>query len=110
MRLIGTKGVVKFNAGFNPIVQIRKRKGGNETWERLPGDPALKPKETPSRHGVNQRLVDDWFSAILKNHEPAASAYNAMKSIEMIMAVQSAGLHRTRVPLPQKNRQNPLML
>ena len=109
LRLIGTKGVVKFKAGYNPIVQIRKREGGNETWERLPGDPALKPQEKPSRHGVNKRLVDDWFSAILKNHEPAARAYNAMKAIEMIMAVQSAGLHRTRVPLPLKNRQNPLM-
>jgi predicted dehydrogenase len=108
LRMVGSKGVVKFNAGYHPTVLLQKRNASSETWERLPGDPALKPAEKPSRHGVNNRLVDDWFSAIIKNHEPAASAGHAMKAIEMIMAVQTAGLHRTRVPLPLKNRRNPL--
>jgi hypothetical protein len=57
---------------------------------------------------ANQRVVDDWFAAIVDDRDPICSGYAGMRALEMGMAVFAAGLARQRVELPLKNRRHPL--
>ncbi len=57
---------------------------------------------------ANARLVDDWLEAIGRNRAPECSGHNAMKAIEMVMAVYQAALSAKRVPLPLTSRRHPL--
>jgi predicted dehydrogenase len=52
--------------------------------------------------------VDDWLDAIAKNRAPECSGHNAMKAIEMVMAVYQAALTARRVPMPLVDRKHPL--
>ena len=51
----------------------------------------------------------DILAAIKHNREPQCSGRNAMKAIEMVMAVYAAGLSRGRVTLPLQQRVHPLV-
>jgi hypothetical protein len=57
---------------------------------------------------ANARVVDDWLEAIRTNQDPACSGYSAMKALEMVMGVFAAGLSRTRIEFPLKDRRHPL--
>jgi len=114
MELFGTKGVIRILTEVVPTVLIRNRNskpgaGIADEWVPLPGDPTL--GQTPEQRGfgpANRRLLDDWIDAITGNREPQCSARNAMKAIEMVMAVYEAALIRCRVILPMDKRTHPL--
>jgi predicted dehydrogenase len=75
----------------------------------LEGDPTVSSADTD--RGViaaNKRVVDDWLAAIRDKREPICSGRQAMKSLEMIMAVFQAGLTGTRVTIPMNERRHPL--
>ncbi|MSU42235.1 MAG: Gfo/Idh/MocA family oxidoreductase [Pedosphaera sp.] len=109
MTLTGTKGVVRLRAGYTPLVQLRKRDGAVDAWARLPEDPLLKVAAGGNvMVEANRRLVEDWLQAIEQDREPVASAFNAMKAIEMVMGVYHAGLSGRRVALPLVDRGHPL--
>ena len=59
---------------------------------------------------ANQRVVDDWLEAIMRNRQPICSGYAGLKALEMALAVFAAGLSRGRVELPLKARNHPLAL
>ena len=110
MTLTGTRGVVRFRAGYTPLVQFRRRAGAADQWERLPGDPlAAAPEAGNATANGNRRLVEDWLQAIEQDREPVCSARHAMKAVEMVMAVFHAGMSGRRVALPLADRAHPLV-
>jgi hypothetical protein len=67
--------------------------GRTDQWQRLESDPGSKFSTEELGFGpANRRVVDDWLDAIAKNREPVCSGRNAMKAIELIMAVYQAAL------------------
>jgi predicted dehydrogenase len=115
LHLIGSKGVVRVLTGVVPTVYLRQAaessaNGRTDQWRPLDDDPTLKWSADQRAFGnANRRLLDDWLAAIDENREPVCSGYNAMKAIELCMGVFEAGLNRTRVAFPLKNRKHPLV-
>jgi hypothetical protein len=86
-----------------------KGQGSVSEWKVWEPDPTLNiPESERTGAKANARVVDDWLDAISQERQPICSGYSAMKALEMAMAVFAAGLQRTRVELPLKNRQHPL--
>jgi len=115
LELVGSKTSVRLLADVYPAIQVLRpgkweAAGRTYQWQPLESDPG--PKLTAEERGfgpANRRVVDDWLEAIKNNREPVCSGHNAMKSIEMIMAVYQAALAGGRVPFPLKDRQHPLI-
>lgn len=114
IEFIGTKGAARILANIPPqVFALRttgwKSDGKTDEWRRLPDDPTLNvPAAAQGFTQANARLVDDWLDAIAKNRAPECSGHNAMKAIEMIMAVYQSALGTKRVPLPLAGRRHPL--
>lgn len=114
IELIGTKGAVKILMEMVPRIYTIKRgpskeKRMTDEWLVWEGDPTADyPAAEKSTQKANARVVDDWLAAIEQNREPVCSGFAAMKALEMALAVFAAGLSKTRVELPLKNRQHPL--
>ncbi len=114
LELIGSKGAAKLSANLPPQVFVLqsagwKADGKADEWRKLPDDPTLNaPASTQGFPAANARLMDDLLDAIAKNRAPECSGRNAMKAIEMVMAVYHAALTAKRVTLPLTNRQHPL--
>jgi predicted dehydrogenase len=80
-----------------------------DQWQPLENDPGTKLGADERSFGpANRRVLDDWLDAIANNREPACSGRNAMKSIEMVMAVYQSALSGARVTIPLKDRKHPL--
>ena len=114
LELLGSKGVAKISANIPPLVFLLKTAGWKadgkaDEWRKMDDDPTKDlPASAQGFPAANARLVDDWLDAIQTKREPACSGRNAMKSIEMVMAVYHAALTGRRVPLPLKARTHPL--
>ncbi len=114
LELIGSKGAAKLSANIPPQVFVLQSAGWKvdgkaDEWRKLPDDPTLnQPANTQGFPAANARLMDDLLAAIAQNRAPECSGHNAMKAIEMVMAVYQAALTAKRVPLPLTNRQHPL--
>jgi len=114
IEFIGTKGAARLLANLPPQIFLLKSSGWKpdgkaDEWRRLPDDPTLNiPAAAQGFTPSNARLVDDWLDAIAKNRAPECSGHNAMKAIEMVMAVYQAALSARRVPMPLTNRKHPL--
>jgi hypothetical protein len=112
MELIGSKGRVRLlNEIFTDVFIWRgtamSPQGQRGEWGPIDGALNGSTEERGFPAG-NRRVVDDWLAAIAENREPVCSAVAATKSLEMIHAIFAAGLLRTRVELPLKNRHHPL--
>ena len=114
VELIGSKGAARINANIPPQIFVSKTPpwtavGRTVSWEKVPGDPAA--TLTAAQLGfpaANSRAVDDLLEAIEQNREPGCSGHNAMKAVEMVMAVYHAALTGRRVALPLVERGHPL--
>jgi predicted dehydrogenase len=111
IEMIGTKAAVRVLADINPSILIREHpKTGSdpssENWQKWPGESSI--LQDKSVAAANRRVVEDWLGAIRQNKEPVCSGFNAMRAIEMAHAIFAAGLERTRISLPLKNRKHPL--
>jgi predicted dehydrogenase len=114
MELIGSKASVKILMEMVPrIYTVNEGKWtaqGKTTELRLwAQDPTL--NWAASERGfarANDRVVNDWLSAISQDRQPMCSGYAGMRALEMALAVFAAGLTRGRVEFPLKNRQHPL--
>lgn len=115
LELVGSKTSVRLLADVYPAIQVLRpgkwdSAGRMDQWQPLESDPGAKLSADERGFGpANRRVVEDWLDAIKNNREPVSSGRNAMKSIEMIMAVYQAALSGGRVPLPLKSRQHPLL-
>lgn len=115
VELLGTNGALRILMDIDPIVQQRRRgpdpkaPTAVEEWVRLPGDPFW--DASPDQRGfgpANRRVVLDWLEAIEHELEPQCSGYNAMKALEMVMAIYQAALDRRPVSIPMARRTHPL--
>lgn len=114
IELVGSKARAKINANIPPWILYCpnsdwKPDGRTDIWRPIPGDPITgTPAAANGFAAANSRLTDDWLAAIAANREPECSGRNAMKAIEMVMAVYHAGLSGRRVALPLADRTHPL--
>jgi predicted dehydrogenase len=114
MELTGSKGVVRILMDVFPQVLLLdagkwEANGRTDHWAPLKDDPT--PGLTAEQRGfgmANRRVVDDWLEAIRANREPQCSGRNAMRALEMVMAVYQAGLSGMRAVFPLANRRHPL--
>ncbi len=116
LELGGSQGVVRIFADICPSVYLRSTsevsgRGKSDQWLPIPGDSMLEASEAEKTVGrANARVVDDWLASIREARQPACSGHSAMGALEMVMAVFAAGLKKTRVQFPLKERQHPLMV
>ncbi|MGH7944162.1 MAG: Gfo/Idh/MocA family protein [Opitutaceae bacterium] len=103
MEFIGSRGAARLSFYMSPQLSLRH----DGAWRPLENDPTA-TTSTADRLAGNRVLVDDWLAAIAENREPVCNGFAAMKALEMIHAIFTAGLSRGRVELPLKNRQHPL--
>lgn len=114
MELIGTKGTVRLLMDVFPHVFLHEpakwiSNGVTTRWAPLKDDPTLNfTAEQRSSGQSMRRVVDDWLEAIRTNREPVCSGENAMRALEMVMAVYHAGLSGTRAHFPLPSRSHPL--
>lgn len=114
VEFVGSKTSVRLLADVDPSLYLLEggtweTVGRTDHWQRLPTDPGIHLAD--GERGfvpANRRVVDDWLEAIQKNREPACSGYDAMKSLEMIMAVYHSAIAGKRINLPLTDRQHPL--
>ena len=114
IELVGSKTSARILADIYPAIYLLK--DGNwdsarrsDQWRRWENDPGVIATEVERGSALsNRRLLNDWIEAIEKNREPACSGRNAMKALEMVMAVYHAALTGTRVALPLVERKHPL--
>ena len=112
VELIGSKGAARIKADIPPEIYLKpyapwKTEARPETWQRW---------EDASNHAgtlkgfdeANTRLVDDWLQAIAENRDPVCSGYNAMKALEMIMAIYHSAITAQRSAFPLNTRKHPL--
>ncbi len=114
LELTGTKGTARILGNLPPQVFLLKTTGWKpdgktDEWRRLPDDPTLNvPASAQGFPAANARLLDDLLDAVAKNRAPECSGHNAMKAIELVMAVYQAALGAKRVAMPLVNRKHPL--
>jgi predicted dehydrogenase len=114
MELIGSKGVVRILMDMFPQVFLLdagkwETSGKTDRWLPLKDDPTKNFTSEQRGFGpANRRVVDDWLEAIRTKREPACSGRDAMRALEMVMAVYHAGLSGKRVLLPLTDRRHPL--
>src|SRR6185436_7677791 len=83
--------------------------GNASEWRLWAEDPTARfDNSERSVDKANERVVNDWLAAIGENREPVCSGDAAARTLEMVMAVFSAGLTRGRVDFPLKHREHPL--
>ncbi len=114
LELTGTKGIARILANLPPQVFVQKTTGWKpdgktDEWRKLPDDPTLNlPASAQGFPAANARLMDDLLDAATKNRAPECSGHNAMKAIELVMAVYQAALGAKRIAMPLVNRKHPL--
>lgn len=114
MELTGSKGSVRILMEMVP--RIYRLKDGDWTaqgkaseWRLWEQDPTLNWAESERGFArANERVANDWLTAITQRREPVCSGYAGMRALEVAMAVFAAGLARGRVAFPLENRQHPL--
>lgn len=106
MMFTGTKGKARVKLGFALQWEFCPA-GSDDMWEPFPGAPA---SANTSQEEANGWLVEDWLTSVRAggSAQPSCSGWNAMKAMEMVMAVFHAGLQRGRVALPLTDRNHPL--
>jgi predicted dehydrogenase len=114
MELVGSKASVKILTEMVPrIYSLKDEKwatqGKTREWRLWEQDPTLNWAESERGFaGANERVVNDWLTAITQDREPVCNGYAAMRALEMAMAVFAAGLARGRIMFPVQDRQHPL--
>lgn len=114
MELIGSKTSVRILLEMVP--RIYTLKAGNWTaqgrtaeWRLWEQDPTVNWADSERGFArANERVVNDWLSAITEDREPVCGGSAGMRALEMALAVFAAGLARGRVTFPLKDRQHPL--
>lgn len=114
LELIGSTGVVRILMDVFPQVFLLEAgkwtaQGKTDRWAPLMDDPTLNFTSEQRGFGpANRRVVEDWLGAIRTDREPACIGRDAMRALEMVMAVYQAGLTGTRAHLPLPSRLHPL--
>ena len=117
LQIFCSHGIIEILEGtMGPTICLRDRswsplRSGKE-WQEITSAGFDTPEPLAdaryfSRHGL---AIADLLAAIEENREPAGGMYEARGAVEMIAAVFESHRQRRPVPLPLKNRQNPLTM
>ena len=115
LELVGSRTAVRILADIWPTVYVMEPgkwglAGRTDVWKRLEDDPSVKATAAEQATGpANRRVAEDWLAAVREDREPACSGRNAMKALEMVMAVYHAALGGGRARLPLAERGHPLV-
>lgn len=115
LQIFGSKGVIEILTGYLPAVHILQ----DPTWSPgrsgkkwVPVSSAGIGHEEPLRdgglHAGNVAACQDLLAAIEQDRQPECNMYEALLTIEMISAVFESHRAGAPVPIPLKNRRNPL--
>ncbi len=117
IKVFGTKGVIEMVTGYlNPGHILRNGSWSpgrsNSKWEQFTsaGINQPEPLKGDASHSGNVAAVNDLFDSIEQDKQPKCGAYEARGTIEMIAAVFESHRQRGPVPIPMKNRKNPLAM
>jgi predicted dehydrogenase len=114
VELLGSKGAVRILMDIEPVVLQRRRRDSTtrgllEEWLPLGDDPSLNLTADQRGFGpANRRVVLDWLDAIDHRREAECSGYNAMKALELVMAIYQSALDHCPVQIPLSRREHPL--
>ncbi len=115
LAIYGAAGVIMMGTGYLPpayVLQDSSWSPGQSGKKWLPVTSAGVDKPEPLKdtglHGGNVLAVNDLLDAIEKDRQPAANIQEACTSTEMIVAVFASQRAGGPVPLPLKERENPL--
>ena len=108
LELLCTKGAARIATNIPTQVFTRplnswNAEGSGIAWKRPAG-----PAPAGSFLQANARLVDDLIAAADSKREPECSGRNAMRAVEMVMAVYRASLTGSKVAMPLAERGHPL--
>lgn len=114
LELRGTKGTARILTDIPCEVAVLENSAWNDDgrilkWQRPEEVPALTADQRKTAFvDANRIVVDDWLNAIAEQREPESSGRNAMRAVEMVMAVYQSALSGARVALPLAQRAHPL--
>jgi predicted dehydrogenase len=116
IEIVGSKGSARILADIWPGVLLKSPGKWDaapaprtDQWQPLNDDPAERiPPAQRTTAAANARVVDDLLAAVADNRDPACSARNAAKAVEMVHAVWQAGLSGARTRIPLENRAHAL--
>ena len=83
--------------------------GTHDQWQALP---SIYPEHFDPDKGANADdycFVDEYVSALDENREHESNGEEGRHVIEILMGIFESAVHGTRVALPQKNREHPLL-
>jgi predicted dehydrogenase len=118
MEIIGSRGVMRLNSGFNPTLSLlaspnRAATTRTENWVDWTGgaDPAADASidGLTEYAAAHRRVVRDWLLAIEEKRDPLSSGERAMKAIEMAHGAFQSGLEGKRIDFPLARRTHPLI-
>ncbi len=109
LEIHGSRGAARINCDLEPSVFIRKP----AAWSNLGRSDIWAPFEFPDSNSPaslkhNEKPVNDWLTAIERDHQPECSGLNGLWAVEMVMAVYQSALTGARVDFPLKDRRHPL--
>lgn len=116
IEFVGTKSRARLYAGLPPVISILKKPdpaspNRKDKWYQWPEglDEYHEPIDKfTGMDAANRRVVKDWLESIENDREPACSAFQAMKALEMVHGVWQAGASMKRAYFPLINRFHPL--
>ena len=83
--------------------------GTHDRWEKLT---SIYPENFDKNSGANPDdycIVDEYVNALDENREHECSGEEGRHVIEILMGIFESAIYGTRVELPQKNREHPLL-
>lgn len=117
LRIMGSRGIIEVFTGYlTPAFLLRDsswspgRSGAKWLPVTSAGVNRPEPLAGAGLHGGNVAAVRDLMDAIESDHRPVGDMYDALAATEMIVAVFESQRLGRPVPLPLKNRQNPLTM
>jgi predicted dehydrogenase len=108
--LYGTKGVIIIHISFDPAIvhladPLWSSGKSGAAWKPLPGLPGGEPWKAED---AARRIAEDLMRSVETGAPSAVDGQEAIRTLEMILAVYPSHLSGARVSFPLKNRRHPL--
>jgi predicted dehydrogenase len=108
--LYGTKGVIIIHISFDPTIvhladPLWSSGKSGAAWKPLPGLPVCEPWKAED---AARRITEDLIRSVETGAPSAVDHQEAIRTLEMVLAVYASHLSGARVPFPLKDRRHPL--
>jgi len=108
--LYGTKGVIIIHISFDPTIvhladPLWSAGKSGAAWKPLPGLPVVEPWKAED---AARRIAEDLMRSVETGATSAVDGNEAIRTLEMVLAVYPSHLSGGRVTFPLKDRRHPL--